>query len=247
MAAAAVAVLLFMALNSITGVRLLLLARRTHELPELCLGLAHLLAGALGWAMLIFASLVDRYSSHALASVLMVCGIGCLNVGHAAVALFAWRVFSPRTRWLVAPFTLLLVTLLADFVHNGLMTRLFAPPPDTFWFWPGAVSRSFAWTWLMAVSLESSRKLARQLPLGLVDAQTANRMFLMFSASAFIVLLCFVVNTASLLGTWATHPLTMATVSELLAVPSAICSLLAFVPPRAYTDWIARRAPQVAE
>ncbi|HEX4456548.1 MAG TPA: hypothetical protein VIA18_01180 [Polyangia bacterium] len=245
--AAAVSVLLFMALNTITGIRLLGLARRTHELPELYLGLAHLLAGALGWAMLLFASLVEHYGSHPVATLLMICGIGCLNVGHAAIALFAWRVFSPRTRWLVVPFALLVLTLLVDFVHNGLMTHLFAPPTDTFWFWPGMVSRTFAWMWLMAVTLPSSRKLQRQVPLGLVDAQTANRMFLMFLASAFLVLLCFVVNTASLLGTWTTHPLTMATVSELLAVPSAICSLLAFVPPRAYTDWIARRAPVVAE
>lgn len=245
MVAAAVAVLLFMALNTITGVRLLRLARHTHELPELYLGLAHLLAGALGWAMLLVASLVEYCGFHSVAVLLMICGIGCLNVGHAAVALFAWRVFSPRTRWLVAPFAFVALTLLADFVHNGLMTHLFAPPPDTFWFWPGAISRSFAWTWLMAVSLASSRKLSRQVPLGLIDAQTANRMFLMFLASAFLVLLCCVVNAASLLGTWAAYPLTMATVSELLALPGAVCSWLAFVPPRAYTDWVARRAPVV--
>ena len=247
MVAAAISVLLYMALNSVAGVRLLLLARRTRELPELYLGLAHLLAGALGWAMLLFAWVVNHYGFPSLGTLLGICGIGCLNVGHAAVGLFAWRVFSPRTRWLVVPYALLVLTLLVDFVHNGLILRVFAPPPDTFWFWPGALSRSLAWAWLMAVTFVYSRRLQRQLPLGLVDAPTANRMFLLFLCCVCINVLCLVVNVASLLGTWITHPLIMATVSELIGVPSAICSVLAFVPPRAYTDWIARRAPAVAE
>jgi hypothetical protein len=243
----AVAVVLFMALNSVTGLRLVLLSRRTHELPELYLGLAHLLGGALGWAMLLFSAAIDSYGGHSLALVLMIVGLGFLNIGHGAVGLFAWRVFAPRSRWQVIPFALLSLTLLVDFVHNGLIVHRFAPPPDTFWFWPGAVTRNLAWAWLMSVTFSYWRKLQRQLPLGLVDAQTTNRMFLMFLSSAFIMVLAVIVNAASVLGIWTAHPLLMATVSELLAVPSAICSLLAFVPPRRYTDWIARRAPVVVE
>jgi hypothetical protein len=244
---AAVAVLLFMALNSVTGLRLLMLWRRTHELPELYLGMAHLFCGALGWAMLLFAVSIRFYGGDSLGLVLTIAGLGCLNVGHVAVALFAWRVFAPRSRGQVIPFAALTLTLLVDFVHNGLVIRVFAPPPEDFWFWPGAVSRNLAWAWLAGVTFVSTRKLQRQLPLGLVDAQTANRMFLMFVSSACIVLLALVVSAASLLGTWTSHPLMMATVSELLAVPSAICSLLAFVPPHRYTDWIARRAPAVVD
>lgn len=244
---AAVAVILFMALNSVTGLRLLMLWRRTHELPELYLGLAHLFCGALGWAMLLFAVSIRYFGGDVFGLVLMIAGLGCLNVGHVAVVLFAWRVFAPRSRWLVVPFALLTLTLLVDFVHNGLIIRVFAPPPENFWFWPGALSRNIAWAWLACVAGSSSRKLSRQLPLGLVDAQTANRMFLMFLSSACIVVLALVVNAASLLGIWTRHPFVMATVSELLAVPSAICSLLAFVPPHRYTDWIARRAPVVVD
>jgi hypothetical protein len=244
---AIVALGLFMVLNSVTGVRLLWLASRTRELPELYLGIGHLLGGALGWALVLMSYIIGSPTTSSPALALMLGGLFCLNVAHVALSLFAWRVFAPGSRWQAIPFAIVSLTLVADFIHNGLMLRVFAPPPSELWFWPGCLARSAAWVWLTTVTFAYHRKLRRRLPLGLTDPVTVNRMFLMFLAGAFIVVLALVVNTASVLGVWTRHPLLMVSLSSILGAPSAFCSWLAFVPPRRYTDWIARRSPAPAE
>jgi hypothetical protein len=242
-----VALALFILLNGITGVRLLWLATRTRELPELYLGIGHLLGGSLGWALLLLGYLVAPPKTSLLGLTLMLSGLACLNVAHLAVSLFAWRVFSPERRAFVVLYAVLVLTLTVDFVHNGLLAHEFAPPPDTFWFWPGALMRSVAWVWLTIATFRYHRKLRKRLALGLANPVTTNRIFLLFMSGSLIVTLAVVVNTASVLGIWIRFPLLIGTISLLLAMPSAVFSWLAFVPPKRYTDWIARRAPVVAE
>jgi hypothetical protein len=239
--------LLFVVLNAITGIRLLWLATRTRELPELALGIGHLLGGSLGWALVMFGYLLMQQHSPRAGLVLMIAGLFCLNFAVAAIGHFSWRVFNRDSRAAAVVFALFVAVLAVDFVHNGLLAHEFAPPTNTFWYWPGCLGRSGVWCWMSLATLLYYRKLRRRLPLGLTDPVTANRMFLFFIASSFIVLFAIVVSGASLLGVWQRYPHFVNTFSSLLGIPSAVCSTLAFVPPRRYTDWIARRAPAVAE
>jgi hypothetical protein len=244
---AELALAVFILLNSVTGVRLLWLATRTRELPELYLGIGHLLGGALGWALLMVAYLIAPPKTSLLGWTLMLSGLACLNVANVAMALFAWRVFDPARRVLAVLVAALALTLIADFVHNGILVREFAPPSETFWFWPGALGRGLAWVWLAIATGRYHRKLSKRLRLGLANPVTTNRIFLLFLSSSLITTMAVVVNAASVLGIWTRHQYPMAAISLLLAMPSALFSWLAFVPPKRYTDWIARRAPVAAD
>jgi hypothetical protein len=242
------ALLLFVVLNAVTGIRLLLLARRTRELPELALGLGHLLGGSLGWALVLFGYfVVTQLNAPRIGLVVIVAGLFCLNFAIVAIGFFSWRVFNRDSKALGIVFALLVVVLATDFVHNGLITHVFAPPTNTFWYWPGCLGRTGTWFWMSIVTFRYYRKLRLRLPLGLADPVTANRMFLFFLAGAFIVLFAVVVSGASLLDVWSRHPQLVNGISSFLGIPSAVCSTLAFVPPKRYTDWIARRTPAVAE
>jgi hypothetical protein len=242
-----VAMLLFVVLNAITGIRLLLLAARTRELPELALGIGHLLGGSLGWALVMFGSMLMQLHAPQAGLAVMIAGLFCLNFATVAVGFFSWRVFNPGSRLFAALFGSFVAILAVDFVHNGLMAHEFAPPTNTFWYWPGCLGRAGTWMWMSLVTFRYYRKLRLRLPLGLADPVTANRMFLFFLAASFVVLFAVVVSGASLLDVWSHHPMLVNSLSSFLGIPSAVCSTLAFVPPRRYTDWIARRAPVVAE
>jgi hypothetical protein len=239
--------LLFVGLNAITGIRLLLLAKRTRELPELALGIGHLLGGSLGWALVMFGYIVIiKLAAPTVGLALVIAGLFCLDFAIAAIAHFCWRVFNRDSKALAVLYVVLIGVLVSDFVHNGLIAHQFAPPTNTFWFWPGCLARGGTYVWMSIVTFRYYRKLRLRLPLGLADPVTANRMFLVFLVGSFVVLFAIVVTTASLLGIWERHPQLMNGVSCLLGMPSAVCSWLAFVPPKRYTDWIARRAPAVA-
>jgi len=237
----------FLTLNAIIGIRLLWLASRTRERPELYLGIGHLFGGALGWALLFLGFLVGDPKTSTLGLVLMVSGLISLNIAHLALALFAWRVFNPERRLLGVLFFTLVAVLGADFVHNGLIAREFAPPAENFWYWPGAMARNLCWFWLTSSSFLYWRKLRRRLRIGLADPVAANRVFLLFLTSALITATALIVSSASVLGIWAAHPHFMGSVSMLLALPAVLFSWLAFIPPARYTDWIERRAQAQAE
>lgn len=240
--------LLFVVLNAITGIRLLWLATRTRELPELALGIGHLLGGSLGWALVMLGYLLMlQLNAPTGGQVLMIAGLFCLNFAVAAIGLFSWRVFNRDSRAVGVLFALFVVVLAIDFVHNGLIAHEFAPPTNTFWYWPGCLARSGVWLWMSLVTFLYYRKLRLRVPLGLADPVTANRMFLFFLGGTFIVGFAIVVTGASLLGVWQRHSLLVNAVSSALGIPPAVCSTLAFVPPKRYTDWIARRAPAVTE
>jgi hypothetical protein len=245
---AQLALLLFVVLNAITGIRLLRLAARTRELPELALGIAHLFGGSLGWAIVAVGFLVTtQLHAPAAGTAIAVAGHFCLNAAVTGVALFSWRVFNPTSGAMKALFVAFVVTLVADLVHNGFMVHDFSPPTTQFWYWPGSLGRSGAYLWMTIVTLLYYRKLRLRLQHGLADPVTANRMFLVYLAGSFIVLLSIVVTIGSVQGWWQTHQQLMSASSSLLGIPSAFCSWLAFVPPRRYTAWIARRNPVVAE
>ncbi len=245
---ARLALLVNLLLNFIIGVRLLRLAERTRQIPELALGLGHLLGGALGWALVLFGYvMIIGFKLPVAGIVVAMSGMFCLNVGNAAGALFSWRVFHPQSRWVAALFCTIAALLIADFVHNGLYLHQFAPPTNTFWYWPGCLARSGTYVWMTSVTLNYYRKLRKRLPLGLAEPIATNRMFLIFLAASMTVLLAIVVTLGSLFKWWASHPNLMYSVSSFLGMPSVFCSWLAYVPPRSYVAWIARRAPPVMD
>ena len=87
----------FLAVSTVVGIRLLLLARRTRRLPELAIGLDFILAGSIGYGLLIAVEslhlFVPPYSGWASFA-----GVTAISAGTACLALFTRRVFRPESQ-----------------------------------------------------------------------------------------------------------------------------------------------------
>src|SRR5438270_11163237 len=99
---ALVALLVYAIMTGTVGVRVLILARRTRQLPEIALGTSYLAGGMLGWALLFAGGTLvsERPAQALLGHRLQDVGLFCLSTGTLSVALFSWRVFSPKSRLL---------------------------------------------------------------------------------------------------------------------------------------------------
>jgi hypothetical protein len=220
------------------SVHLLLLARRTRELPELLVGLNLALTGVLGYPIATYARVTSDASLQTGLFVLH--GVMSI-VGHGSVVLFNWRVFRADERWARS----------VAFGYVGLLLVLFAwqtAAPG----WP-AYGRStagpwralpfgtlFVLGWAGVESLLYHAKLRRRLSLGLADPVTTDRLRL-WSVS---MLSAFAISLTSLVLRELGFPLTpvlSAVVVGPLGLLAAASMWLAFLPPRRYLRWVATR------
>jgi len=248
-AVAVASVLLYAAFTGITGVRVLALANKTRQLPEGLLGCSYLIGGMLGWALLLVggALVVARPDKRPLAVLLQSAGLFCLNCGILTTSLFSWRVFTPRSVLAAALFFTQAAVLVADYVHNGVLTDAALPPATQPWFWPGMLARNFTYVWLSFITFRYYFMLRKRLPLGLADPVATNRV-LLWGLIAFITLLyCVFASACSVLDLWDRHGEVLFLITGIMNSVGAVLGLLAFVPPARYLRWVEARAPKVTE
>ena len=239
---AAVGGLSFVLASLVVGLRLLLLARRTGELPELAIGLALFLMGGIGYPLTAVARLATPLPD-SVRTGFFALSLLCALVGTLSAALFNQRVFRPGHRvavWAVVTLGgaesvfFLLQTLSpglrAGALYNeGLGLRLFTAMHGVPLAW--AACESFAY----------AAKLGRRARLGLADPVVADRMRLwgisMLSALA--------INLASTITGFFGVDLAATAGGALLIAPLGLiasgCTWLAFVPPAAYLRRVAAR------
>lgn len=87
--------------DAVTGWRLLSLARRTRQLPELCLGASLLLFGVAGYPLAI-AARRGIGGSEALSGALLLLALTIQNAACLFVYVANWRVFRRDARWAAA-------------------------------------------------------------------------------------------------------------------------------------------------
>lgn len=242
-----VGVVAMMTVGVAVGLRLLQLAGRTRQLPELCAGLGLLLVCGLGHPFAV-AGRTGGLVGTALGNALFGLGVGLASAGIALIYAFTWRVFRPRAAWARRVVTLAALTLAVQ--TAGIVrasTRARALPEILPLTRPWAIAivattgLGFAWT-----GVESARhhaRLRRRLALGLADPVVVNR-FLLWELSAAAV----VVLTAAVGGCLAARMAVLAEPAPLIAVACAglVASAgwaLAFLPPASYVRWLARRSP----
>ena len=109
----------FFAVGLVVSLRLLGLARRTRQLPELLAGLGLLGIGPLGFCVLMAGVLLFRGTP--LADVLRISGLGLQALGFVASATFTYRVFRPGSTAARALASAISVGLLGSFVSCALM------------------------------------------------------------------------------------------------------------------------------
>jgi hypothetical protein len=160
----------FLLVSVLVGARLLLLWRRTRELPELSMGLAFSLAAALGYPMTVAASSLHGAAASGLAAL----GMLAISTGSGALAFFNWRVFRDQ-RSGACLFTVLVGAMafawIATVVDGG-----FGHADSRSWDgWTGLIARVAIYGWCGFEALRYWLLMRRRVAIGLAEPELVAR------------------------------------------------------------------------
>ena len=224
------------------GIRLVALAAKTRELPELLMGIGVLGIGPVGFGLLVGASIAAATNPLLQQALLW---IGTLAVASGALAkyVFNWRVYHPQSA--TARFIVISagVVLFGSSIYSGFTDGL-VPRGD---IEPLTLLRNClqigCLLWGAGESLRYWSKMRLRLRLGLADPVVTNR-FLLWAVGAFAAGFGTAVGTAAQVVTGKTAfevGWVMAS-SSLHGLVAAVAIGLAFIPPAAYRRWIRDRS-----
>lgn len=234
----------------VVSARLLALARRRGQTPELCLGLGILGTAVLGYGTLI-AGVVLRGDPSAPATGLTIgltaAGRFLHNAGVSMMLLFVLTVFRSGVTWARvlagALFALLWVGLVGSELEDGFRT---SAPGNAFWWMQYAV----IWTYPLWSTIESYRYygiMRRRRALGLADPIVTNRFWLWGTGSIGTTLSIWIASVPFFL---AHDPALLARWSPVAQVVTATIGLvtvsvyyLTFYPPEWYRGWVLSSQP----
>jgi hypothetical protein len=236
--------LAFFVVALVVGLRLLALAARTRQLPELLMGVGVLGIGPVGFGGIVLALGLahDAPGASRFVAGAASCAVGA---GVAAKYLFNWRIYRPTSPVAAAASLAGIAGITGALVAEGLSTG-FATEA-----WRGAgwhLARSSLQVgcllWGAGEALAYWTRMRRRVRLGIADPLLANR-FLLWAIGAGAAGLGSAIGTGVQLVTgrppleqsW----LTMS--SSLHGLVSAVALWLAFVPPAAYRRWVRAGQP----
>ena len=240
--------LAFLVTGAIVGMRLLWLARRTGHQPERVLGMALVALCILGYPLVLASRLLET-TARVPAELLGLAGNAGVALCAVLVAEFTRRVFYPERA--AARAVLLALAALETVLVLGLSVarrRAFASGADAFgvmeavtpWVLPFLLVLAVVFGWAGLESARYHAVLRRRRALGLAEPELVNRLLLwtvsMLSASGLIL----GITTLRLAGARITeHPAPML-MSAVAGLTVSIAWYLAFLPPRAYRERLAR-------
>ncbi|MCL4685112.1 hypothetical protein KJ059_10215 [Myxococcota bacterium] len=224
----AVGFALFVLSSLIVGARLLLLARRTGEVPELAIGVALVAGGGLSFPLLIGALLVGDRSSP-VATFAIIVGTFCGHLGAASLALAVRHIFRPTEPW-----ARVLQLGLTGVLVMALAARASDPaeiPLPGYVFWPGMLGSLSIYAWSAAESFRLWSLMRRRVALGLANPALARRFLLwgIAAAAACGIFTSTLINRS--LDPAHMHP-TLLLLQTLFGVTAAVGIWLAFFPMR---------------
>jgi hypothetical protein len=231
----------FLLASAVLGVRLLLLARRTRELPELAIAVAFLAAGVVGYGLMVICMVLHAVPEDVARPLRFVYVLG-LDAGGLAVAWFVRRVFRNGTSWAGWLFAVIAAVFAAGFVGTTL-----SPPspageaPKAFAFWPNTIGSVACYAW---ASFEAGRYytlMRRRVRLGLADPIVTHRLLLWSVAAGTTVTTSLLFVAARFLEGGRPRP-DMLVATYLLLIVGAGANWLVFFPPSAYTRRLRRTA-----
>jgi hypothetical protein len=231
-------------LAAVLGTRMLMLARRTGRLPELCIAVFAFGTGP-GSFLQVFGRGVGTLPPGWDVPVHMA-GAIALSVAAIALGLFTWQVFRPGERWARLGFLAVSALVLMSVVTSlatptDYSSQVHTPTSRSSLVW--LLARGIFVAWACFESLRYWQAMRRRRGLGLADPVVVNRFFL------------FGTWTAGMLGLWLNSVVARLLVyytgsnsfeSTLYATGSSfglvqILSLwLAFFPPQAYVQLLTR-------
>jgi len=162
----------FIAASLMLGVKLLLLARRTRELPELGIGLAFLLGGGLGYvAWFAIAVATIQGGSPALVHRIAAFGLACSVAGAIWNGVGNVAIFRPGRTW-----ARLYVGALGLAMGAGWVVFCVEEPGSgSMAFWVPVTLATLIYGWGAGESLLLARLLHKRARLGMADPLVVNR------------------------------------------------------------------------
>lgn len=232
--------------STAVAIKLLLLARRTRQIPELSISLGVLLIGALGLPIAIV-SRSPAFRDTALGTTLFATGLLMICVGHEMTYLFCWNVFRRNSKWARAAVAsssgMFLVGwfMLVQLINGGGEPTAIQAATV-----PYAVLiitlQVMGTSWSGAESYRYWGMQKRRLKLGLANPLVVER-FLWWSLSNLATAsLGLTLIACTLLGrNILTDPLSL----MIMNVTGTVLSItwgLSFFPPKVYVRWVETRA-----
>jgi hypothetical protein len=225
----------------IVGVRLISLARRTQQLPELLMGSSFLIGAMIGYPATLVARLLVSEAS-ALAWPLAAAGAIGVAVATFCILLAWWRIYHPASGWappVVCAWTALIVaclvlelrqsaSVLASLANPWLPLRLIVQ---------GGAFATMAWS-----GFRYHARLRRRMRIGLADPVVVNRIWLWNLAAAGVTLQCSYILAVPYLKSFFDAEATSPAIYGTLGVIVALCITRAFYPSQAYLRKIRGRA-----
>jgi len=238
--------LLSMLVSLGVGIKLIRLAGRTEQLPELLIGVSMVMMG-FGWSVLGTAARQAPDLSDAMRVGVMIAAALCAIVGTSCLALFNWKVFRSGVNWagvVAAAVTLSLVAIcLAQTLGSGWLA--FAREERGPWrlvTWIGFVN----YVWSAVEAWRHHRMMMRRQRLGLVDPVVLDRVRLWSITMSSAVVATLIFGTLQAYGIPINGTPIGLAVTAVISLVSCGAMFLAFVPPSAYLASVRRRSAVAA-
>lgn len=227
--------------SSVLGFRLLRLAARTHEVPELAIGSSFVLAGVIGYVLMLAGNPASGAVTQEQAYRIFTVGYAVIGLGVCCVYVFIWRTFRASEWWAVA-LVLLGVGLILATSHNSIDPE----GGQGLAFWLGLLGRGGAGIWGAIESLRWWSLMKRRIGLGLADPVVANR-FLLWGLANATTFLIFMSTTMAPQGAEAAGSISTSQILLIstMTFATAVLQWLAFFPTQRYLAWV--RADSAAQ
>ena len=224
---------LFTVTNLTVGIRLLLLARRTRQLPELLIGFSFLTGGVMSY---ILAGVFAVIEVPGVWSLLLGALGRLIYIGPPlAMAFVGWRVFRPNHPWaglvVGSVISLNLLYVVRPFLIGDLPRVDLVRNPM---YWISTAAQIFPWLWVAVESFLLHRQLRKRARLGLAeDPALGYRMLMWTIGLGTVVLLAISMEATSLAALLGLPHVPMNPIIIVLGLACATSLWLAFFPPRA--------------
>lgn len=235
----------FSVFSIVVGIRLIVLSRRTQQVPERSLGLGLIGVAGLGYGILIFAMVGKRAAGGADAPEFYtwLIGLGWVfhNLGVVFLLDFVQKVFRPEESWAQSLKYVLIIVLWGGWIADVFDGGLTAGRPGVY-YW---ISFAVIGTYPLWTTIEAFRywgQMRKRVLLGLADPLVANRFLLWTIASIFSLASIWTVQIPAFLGyermSAAAEQISSITLLCTAAFGIAtICAYaLAFFPPQWYKN-----------
>jgi hypothetical protein len=236
--------------GTLVGLKLLMIASRSHKFPELAIGITLLSYAALSQPAALAQQALGEEASLGLRTGLVVLGVLSLYVTLLTLSLFTWQVFGAESRWrqaLVAGVAVTALICAGLYLHANWL-QLTADASVPLYAQLGMTPHYVVtFSWISVESLRYYARMRRRQALGLADPVVTNR-FLVWGAGegvATLVVLALLVVTIAQGRMLVNDPFVSACVT-LAGLVNALVWWLTFTPPAAYLRWVQGRAAQGA-